>query len=160
MVINIVCVGTLKEEYFKKIMSTTLKKLNINHQVKVIELSEERCNEDSQKLIERTKIKEGERIIASIGNNSYVILLDLDGKKITSSKFKQMIENKKDKDIYFIIGGSYGVSDDVRKISNERFDYFNIDNSNSIINKYRYFKNRFLPILSFFTNTNFILKSL
>ena len=120
MVINIVCVGTLKEDYFKKIMSTTLSKLNTNHKVKVIELSEERCNEDSQRLIERTKEKEGERIIASIGSNAYVVLLDLDGKKITTPKFKSMLENKKDKDIYFIIGGSYGVSDAVRKISNER----------------------------------------
>lgn len=70
---------------------------------------------------EGTKIKEGEKILSHIKKEDYVVLLDETGRDIKSEALAELIENRmvdSVKRMVFVIGGSYGVSDDVHKRAN------------------------------------------
>lgn len=65
---------------------------------------------------ESTKDKEGEKILAYLKKEDYVILLDEKGSNLTSEGFAELIENRMVdgvKRVVFIIGGAYGVTQEV-----------------------------------------------
>ena len=67
------------------------------------------------------KIKEGEAIIAQLNKEDYLVLLDEKGKIITSETFAKFIETRtveSTKNLVFLIGGAYGVSDVVMQRAN------------------------------------------
>lgn len=64
-----------------------------------------------------SKQQESESLLRTLSPSDYVILLDESGKLITSTKFSQIVFNNP-KDIVFIIGGAYGVTDSVQKRAN------------------------------------------
>lgn len=68
------------------------------------------------------KIKEGETIANLIKKDDFLVVLDERGKQMTSeglAGFLQQRANESAKNIIFLIGGAYGVSDDILK----RADY-------------------------------------
>ena len=114
--INVVCVGKIKEKYIKEGINEFLKRLSKYIKLEIIELAEE----DDNKGIENAINSETERIINVISkkNYSYNILLDLKGKMLNSEEMAQKIEEISmiSSEINFIIGGSNGVNDNLRKI--------------------------------------------
>jgi 23S rRNA (pseudouridine1915-N3)-methyltransferase len=75
------------------------------------------------------KIKEGEAILNIINKDDYLILLDERGKTFTSEAFATFIEARAGeslKNIIFLIGGAYGVSEDVKKRSNFKWSLSNL----------------------------------
>ncbi len=75
------------------------------------------------------KIKEGEAILAALNKDDYLILLDERGKTFTSEAFATFIEKRAGeslKNIVFLIGGAYGVSDDVMKRANFKWSLSNL----------------------------------
>lgn len=77
------------------------------------------------KLTDAAKIKqkEGELILKKIQPGDYVILLDEKGKEYTSTQFANWLEglfNLSLKNIYFVVGGAYGFSDEVYQRSNAK----------------------------------------
>ena len=114
--INVVCVGKIKEKYIKEGINEFLKRLSKYIKLKIIELAEE----DDNKGIENAINSETERIINAISkkNYSYNVLLDLKGKMLDSEEMAQKIEEISmiSSEINFIIGGSNGVNDNLRKI--------------------------------------------
>ena len=114
--INVVCVGKIKEKYIKEGINEFLKRLSKYIKLEIIELAEE----DDNKGIENAINSETERIISVISkkNYSYNILLDLKGKMLDSEEMAQKIEEISmiSSEINFIIGGSNGVNDNLRKI--------------------------------------------
>lgn len=123
--INIVCVGKIKEKYIKDGIEEFLKRLSKYAKLDIIELSEEGDNKGVKNAIDI----ETERIINIIEkkNYSYNILLDLSGKMLTSVEMAQKIEkiSLTNSEINFIIGGSNGVADKLRKIVNFRLAFSN-----------------------------------
>jgi 23S rRNA (pseudouridine1915-N3)-methyltransferase len=68
-----------------------------------------------------TKDKEGEKILAHLKKEDYVVLLDENGKDIKSEALAELVENRMVDSVrrmVFIIGGAYGVSDDVETRAN------------------------------------------
>jgi len=66
--------------------------------------------------VQEQKLKEGKKIIQSVGQDDYVILLDERGKELRTvdfSKFLEKIFMLPKKRIVFVIGGSWGFSDEV-----------------------------------------------
>lgn len=64
------------------------------------------------------KLDEGARILDQISNRDYVVLLDEQGKNISSVEFSeklQQIGNMEGQRIVCIIGGAFGVSGEVKK---------------------------------------------
>ena len=114
--INVVCVGKIKEKYIKEGINEFLKRLSKYIKLEIIELAEE----DDNKGIENAINSETERIINAISKKSYSynILLDLKWKMLDSEEMAQKIEEISmiSSEINFIIGGSNGVNDNLRKI--------------------------------------------
>ena len=113
---NVVCIGKIKEKYIKEGINEFLKRLSKYIKLEIIELAEE----DDNKGIENAINSETERIINAISKKSYSynILLDLKGKMLDSEEMAQKIEEISmiSSEINFIIGGSNGVNDNLRKI--------------------------------------------
>ena len=114
--INVVCIGKIKEKYIKEGINEFLKRLSKYIKLEIIEIAEE----DDNKGIENAINSETERIINAISKKSYSynILLDLKGKMLDSEEMAQKIEEISmiSSEINFIIGGSNGVNDNLRKI--------------------------------------------
>ncbi len=70
------------------------------------------------------KKKEGELILQSLTKDDYLVLLDERGKQISSEGLAQFIQvraNESAKNVVFLIGGAYGVSDDVTTRANYKW---------------------------------------
>lgn len=113
--INVVAVGNLKEKYLVEACKEYLKRINRYHTIKVIEIEEERLPKNySEADISKALVKEGKRIERYL--SGYVVILDLKGKQIDSVEFSKTIEavGQISDTITFVIGGSYGMSDEVK----------------------------------------------
>lgn len=65
--------------------------------------------------------KEGQRILNKIGQRDYVIALAIEGKQLASEAFSQQLDNVSINgisDITFIIGGSLGLTKEVKSRAN------------------------------------------
>lgn len=114
LAVNIVCVGKIKESYFRDAIAEYSKRLGRFCKLSILEVDEELQKGDSIKEIDRVKQREGERIISKL--SGFVIALDSKGKELTSNGLAEYIENVSltNSVINFVIGGSNGLSDDVR----------------------------------------------
>lgn len=120
--INIICVGKIKESFFRDAISEYLKRLSRFCTLNIIETSDEKIPEKSSEKIEASiKEKEGLNILNRIKKDSYIIGLDLGGKELDSISFSNKLENisQNNSNITFIIGGSLGLSKDVLNSCNE-----------------------------------------
>ncbi len=127
MNISIVTVGKLKEKYLKLGIDEYLKRLSAYAKVEVIEVADEKAPEVlSEAEMVQVKQKEGERILAKISQDTYVIALAINGKMQSSEELADTLDKLatygKSK-IAFIIGGSLGLSEEVLKRSNEQLSF-------------------------------------
>lgn len=121
--VNLICVGKIKEKYIKNGIDEFLKRMNLYAKVKVIELKEDGNDSNRNQSLEK---ESGEIIKAMEKNKGYNILLDIGGKNLSSEDMSKEIERLTvtgTSTINFIIGGSYGVSEEVRKLSQMRLSF-------------------------------------
>lgn len=111
--IKLICVGKIKEKYLKDGINDYLKRINKYHKVQIIEV------EDS--IPENEEVK----IIKYIDNKDYVITLEIDGNMLSSIEFADKLDKTfiTNSNITFIIGGSYGLSDNIKKRSNYKLSF-------------------------------------
>lgn len=118
MNIKLLTVGKLKEKYLKDAVKEYLKRLSSYAKVEIIELTDEKEPENaSLKDLEIIKNKEGKKILEKIKDRDFVFLLDVEGIQISSEDLAAKISDlslKGESNITFIIGGSNGVSEEVR----------------------------------------------
>ena len=123
MKITILCVGKVKEKFYRDAIAEYSKRLSRYCKLEIIEVSDEKTSEQAtQTEIYIVKNKEGERLLKNIKDDAYVFCLAIDGKQLDSVELSQkmdklMIGGKSH--LVFVIGGSLGLSDDVLK----RADY-------------------------------------
>ena len=118
MKINIISVGKIKEQYFIDGIEEYRKRITKYSNIELITVMDE-----SNDLDEKTvKKKEGERILSKIPNNSFTIVLDLEGKELDSIEFAKKMDEITNisSTINFIIGGSLGLDDEVINKANYR----------------------------------------
>ena len=117
--INLVCVGNLKEKFSREEQAEYQKRLSAFCNLTVIEIKEQNLLENPNLIVE----KEGEEIIKKL--KGYSILCDIKSPEFTSEKFAEKINNlmNNNSTISFIIGGSYGVSEKVKNLSNEKISF-------------------------------------
>lgn len=123
LTINILCVGKIKEPFFKESINEYSKRLSKYCKLNIQELADEKIPDKiNDNIIKEIKFKECNNIINHIKKDSYVICLDLKGKELSSEQFSQKIDNisMTSSNITFIIGGSLGLTDDILKLSNEQ----------------------------------------
>ena len=130
MKIKIYAIGHLKEAYLKQGINEYLERLKPYAQVEIVEVNDESVVDNpSQKEIENAKDKEGQRVLKLLKNNEYLIGLDLVNKQPTSPEFAKYLEDKfvlGGSSISFVIGGSYGLSDELKKRCNDRIGLSNM----------------------------------
>lgn len=127
MNIKIIGVGKLKEKYLVQAMQEYLKRLQAYAKVEIIELADEKAPENlSESQMTQIKDKEGQRILAKIKDQEYVIALAIEGKNPSSEDFAEQIENlgiQGKSQIVFVIGGSLGLSSAVMQRSNAQISF-------------------------------------
>lgn len=112
--IRIICLGKIKERSLEELIKEYQKRISKYYKLEIIEIP------DEGKLdIQSTIRKESEKIFKYM-ESGYNILLDREGDYIDSVTFSKKIDEAfiKNSNINFIIGGSYGVSGEVKDKAN------------------------------------------
>ena len=121
--VNIICVGNLKEKFFTDALSEYKKRLGRYCKFEVVELPEEKIADNvTQSQIDKTLKKEGEKILSKIGKSDFVVAMCIEGKQLSSEELAKKIEDISltNSTVNFVIGGSWGLSDDVKKRADMR----------------------------------------
>ena len=120
--VNLICVGKLKESYLRDACAEYSKRLSAFCKLKITELTPCRIPENpSQAQIDCALIDEGKRILSSISPTERVYAMCIEGKLLDSVELSREIQNAGvtgSGNIVFIIGGSHGLSDEVKKRAN------------------------------------------
>lgn len=118
--IKIICVGKIKEKFFKEAIEEYKKRLTKYTKINIIEVEDISINNE-----ELIKQKESELILKHIDKKDYIITLEIEGKQLTSIELSNKIEDleQTNPNITFIIGGSYGLDDEIKKISNFKLSF-------------------------------------
>lgn len=114
--INIVCVGSIKEKFFVDAINEYSKRLSKFCKLQIVEVDEESREQNIEKKI-RIESENLEREA-----RGHVVLLDRVKKEISSEELSIMIEELKNSgvsEISFVVGGSNGVSEDLKKKANK-----------------------------------------
>ncbi|SDN31921.1 23S rRNA (pseudouridine(1915)-N(3))-methyltransferase RlmH [Acetanaerobacterium elongatum] len=116
--VTILCVGKLKEDYLRAACAEYLKRLGAFCKASVVELNEARLPEKpSQAQITAALAEEGKSILAKIPNGSYTAALCIEGERFTSERLADRMASAAasgKSSLVFIIGGSFGLSDEVK----------------------------------------------
>ncbi len=127
MKITIVCVGKIKEQFYRDAIAEYSKRLSRYCRLEIVEVQDEKTPDGvSASVEEQIRKTEGDRILKAIPENSYVILLAINGENITSENLSKKIDDlgiKGESHITFIIGGSLGTSQDVYKRADYRLSF-------------------------------------
>ena len=118
--INIICIGKIKEKYFTDAIAEYAKRLTAFCKFNIIELSEERIksNIPNRSQIDEVIFSEGKRIMQKISPSDYVVAMCIEGKSMSSEELSKLIDNASvsgKSTVDFIIGGSYGLDESVKK---------------------------------------------
>lgn len=117
--VSVVCVGKLKEKYLKDAVSEYSKRLQSYCKFDIIEVDEEKTLDAPNKSqIDNILSCEGKRILSKIDRSSRVVAMCIEGKQKPSKEFAEYFENAAVcgvSSIAFIIGGSWGLSDEVKQ---------------------------------------------
>lgn len=119
MTIRILCVGKIKEAFYRDAIAELMKRMGRYAAAEVIEVAEEKAPEGlSQAEKEQILANEGERLLGKTDERDHIIALCIEGKKLTSEAFAAHIRTAmlagKNR-IVFIIGGSFGLHPSVKR---------------------------------------------
>ena len=123
MKITVLTVGKIKEKFYRDAIDEYTKRLSKYATMSIVEVPDEKTKENlSDTELLQILDTEGNKLLSKIPDNAYVIALDILGKKFDSVGFSRFMEdrmNTGDSHLFFVIGGSLGLSDSVKK----RADY-------------------------------------
>ena len=121
--INILCIGKVKEIFFRDAINEYSKRLSRYCNLNIIELPDKSIPDKVNSSIEKQIIDfESDEIISHIPKDSYIICLDLSGKSMNSEDFAFKIDKLQltNSSITFIIGGSLGMNEKLKNLCNEK----------------------------------------
>ncbi len=125
MNVQLIVLGKLKEKYMKDFASEYEKRLSAYCKMSVIELEPVKLSDTpSQSEIDNALTKETKMIRDKIPKNSYVFSMCIEGKQMSSEELSQKLEDialSGKNNVVFIIGSSFGLSDEIKQMSDFRF---------------------------------------
>lgn len=118
--IKIICLGKIKEEFLNKGIDEYKKRISKYHSIEIHELQDEGINDKKVALK-----KEKEKILKLINPKDYIITLEIEGKEMTSLEFASKIDDIfiTNSNITFVIGGSFGLDDEIKQLSNFKLSF-------------------------------------
>ena len=116
--IKLICVGSIKEKYLKDAIDDYLTRIKKYTKIELIEVKD-------SKIEEKALLDEEKEILKHIKDKDYVITLEIDGNMKDSISFSNYLEKLEVEfnNIVFIIGGSLGLSDKIKEISNYKLSF-------------------------------------
>ena len=127
MKISICCVGKVKEAYFRGAIEEYSKRLSRYCKLEILEVPDEKTPDKASEAQEDAiRQKEGERLLAKIRPDAYVIALAIDGKSLDSVQLSRRIEQlgiQGNSQIQFVIGGSLGLHKSVLARADEKLSF-------------------------------------
>lgn len=122
MYITLLCVGKIKEKYWQQAIDEYSKRLTKYHQFKIVAVTDEKDPaQESDKAITALKNKEAERLLKHVRDDDFVVTLEINGKELDTLALADTLrrwETAGHTHLVFVIGGSYGLGDDVLRRSN------------------------------------------
>ncbi len=127
MNINIVCVGKIKEKYLKMGISEFTKRLSKYCKLNIVEVADEKTPDGvSETVVDSIKLKEAQRMMPKIKENSFCIVLDINGERFDSESMAKKLDTlmvRGNSDFTFVIGGSLGVHENVLKRADMKLSF-------------------------------------
>lgn len=110
--IKIICVGKLKEQYLKDAVLEYSKRISKYTKLEIIELKDSNINLEKEEILKHIY-------------KDYIITLEIEGNSISSVELASKIDNIfiNNPNICFIIGGSDGLHDDIKRLSNYKLSF-------------------------------------
>ena len=124
MKIKIIALGKIKEKFLKDGIDEFLKRLTPYASVEIVELTPIEIRDEN--LIQKALEQEGEKILANIKNDSFVITMEILGKQLSSEDFAQKINEismSGISELVFVIGSSCGLSPIVSNRANFKLSF-------------------------------------
>ena len=114
--IKIICVGKLKEKYLVDACLEYQKRISKYTNLEIIELKDSDINKEKEEILRHLNLKD------------YIITLQIEGKMLDSPTLSKKIDNILiiNSNITFIIGGSDGLHEDIKKITNFALSFSNL----------------------------------
>lgn len=114
--ITLVCIGNLKEKYWKDAIDEYKKRLSKFFEFNIIELPESKLHKANDSEIKMVVESEGEKILEKVKGKK-VVSLAVEGEVVSSEQLSRIIEKETDfNELCFVIGGSYGLDERVKKL--------------------------------------------
>ena len=111
--IKIICIGKIKEKFYRDSIEEYMKRLSKYHKVEIIELPDSNIKQEK------------ELILKKIDSKDYIITMEIEGKQLTSIELSEMLDKTflNYSNITFIIGGSDGLDDEIKNLSNYKLSF-------------------------------------
>ena len=118
--IKLIVVGSIKEKYLQEAVNEYKKRISRYTNIEIIELKDEGIVEKNKALL-----LEANKISKYIEKKDLIVTLEIEGKEYTSEEFAEFIEKKfiEYSNITFIIGGSYGLSEEIKNQANYHLSF-------------------------------------
>ncbi len=127
LTITLACVGKLKEAYWRDACAEYQKRLSAFCRLQIVEVAEERLPDDpSAAQITAAIDAEGQRLLSRIPASATVVALCIEGKEMTSEALSQQVSQwavDGVSHLAFVIGGSFGLSDAVKREARLRLSF-------------------------------------
>lgn len=109
--IKIICIGKLKEKYWHDACNEYLKRLKKYTNIELIELEDDKVD-DKNHALETEKLK----INKYLTDKDYLVTLEIEGKQLDSIELSEKLNwmQMQGRNIVFLIGGSYGIHNDIK----------------------------------------------
>jgi len=118
---KIACVGKIKEDYFTKLIDGYRKEINKRDSLEICEVPDERIPQKNGDRVNSIILNaEAERLKNVIAPEDYVIVLCINGKKMSTADLTEQVRKAEERDqrtVTFVIGGSLGLANDIMKLS-------------------------------------------
>ena len=111
--IKIICVGKIKETFYREAICEYMKRMQKYHKVVI------------EEVMDSTKEQEKELILRKIDRKDYIVTLEIDGNQMDSLEFSQFIDKTflNHSNITFIIGGSDGLDVEIKKLADYKLSF-------------------------------------
>ena len=127
MRITILCVGKIKESFYREAIDEYVKRLSRYCRLEIVEVADEKTPDKASAALEdQIREREADRLLPRLEEGAYVCTLEIQGKRYTSEGFAENINRVGlggQSHIVFVSGGSLGLHEKVRKRSNQAISF-------------------------------------
>lgn len=124
---RIISVGKIREPFYLEGINEYLKRLGPYTNIELLDGLEEKINPRAgEREIKRILQKEGDKILNLLGKDEIVVVLDIEGKQLSSESFARQLSDWNilgRSRVSLVIGGSHGICDEIKKRADYIFSF-------------------------------------